>query len=1268
MKWKTKRISELLFFGILLIFFGLSYWLLYTQNGLNWTLKQINQAAGNILEYGHVNGAWLTQMELEYLTIRTPPVDIVGRNLLIEISTKNLLSGTLEFETVQAQNLTIKLNLTPPDTEKPKQDQPAEFALPITLLVDSLQVDKFSFEQQDKQLFILENIVASDSKIKRQIKIGSIAARSPYGELTVNGSISPDIDGKLDLHTSFILMLDDTIPQLIGSADFSGTLNNLSFHSELTQPSILTVNAKLESLFDSANWQADISAEDVSLQTFFADLPLSLKNVRLIGAGSFSEYSIDGSATFSHKEFGDWNGVWAADKTATQWNVNSLNLTNPLTHTSISAMGTILAGYSFTDTTAVALKADWKNLQWPLQGIPLVSSNKGVLSVNGSLHEYQLDTSGKVVWSEYEISNIDITAQGNREKLQFKKFSADVLQGSVKGSGALTFADEIAWNADTQLTSINLHALYPKLKTKLQSKVKIEGAFKQDKLNSKFALGGLKGTINERPIAGKAQFSIDGPSLKIDNLALRSGKSRLRGSVNYTSADATQAANLIANWDVYLHELKLLTAGLEGSVNSTGSISGAMDKLSGKAMLQASDLKFQEYNAKNIHLDADVDLSEKTRSHIALSVQQADVSGIQLESMQLTVRGTGLKHSIDSKIEQDSNNQLILHALGSWKDKLWNLNLKDTQVRTQQFGNWRQTTPAAVRLSAEDFSIASYCLESERKGKLCSEIEAQKYQKWDGVLVIERLPFAIFKELLPPQFDSANVDLSGQGKFTFSPDTGALLDFKASGENGIITGIKVENKETPIAFNHFDFALSNINKKLESKTSITIEDTGSIALEVSFPNWSELSLPALNEKIQGQVTIDLSNLTVLSIISDYIKDPMGQWHSDIALGGTLEAPILIGESHITASSLTLSTLGLTLLDVDLKAVSNKNRAVIITGSATSGEGKININGTFNDYRATESTGSIKITGENFELARIPEATIIASPDLLLTIQQNSVDLKGDIILTEADFKIFAPTRTITPSPDIVIISAEQPAEKEAPIRLTSKIRIILGKKVKIQGYGLTGRLEGSVLVDDTQALTTASGKINILDGKYVAYGAELDITSGSLTFSGSSIDNPLINVRAERRLSNIIVAGVLIEGEVQAPKISLFSEPAMEDSDILSYIITGQPLSAASEKDGKLLTNAAASLGLLGGEKLAKEIGENFGIDEIKIQTDHTTRDTSLLLGKYLSPDFYVGYAIGIGNAVDTLQIQYKLTEQWVLKTKSGEQQSAEILFTIEKD
>ncbi|KPJ91499.1 MAG: hypothetical protein AMJ53_11560, partial [Gammaproteobacteria bacterium SG8_11] len=741
MKRKTRRISELVFYGILVFFLGLAYWLLYTTNGLNWTLKQINQATGNILEYGKVDGAWLTQMKLDYLTIRTPPVDIVSQDLLIEISIKDLLSRTLEVLSLRADNLTIRLKPTPPETDKPREDEPSAFMLPIAILVESLRVDVFRLEQQDEPLLILKNIVASDSIVKKHIDIGSISGRSSFGELVINGRISPDIYGELDLHSSFKIKLDETMPELIGMADFSGTLNELSLRSTLTQPTALTVDAKLESF---ANWQADINADEVSLESFFADLPLSLKSVRLVGVGSFNEYSIDGIATFSHKEFGDWNANWAADKTATQWNIKSLNFANPLTHTSINANGSILTGYSFTETTAVSLQADWKNFQWPILETPLLTSNSGVLSVNGSLSKFEFNTAGNLVWSQYEVSNIDIAAQGNMEKLQFDKFSADVLEGSIKGTGALAFVDEIAWKADTQLTSINLHALYPELNTKLQTKVKIEGAFKPDKLKSTFTLSGLKGSINERPIAGKAQLSIDGPLLKIDNLALRSGKSHLRGSVNYTSADAMQDANLAANWDLYFHDLKLLTADIEGNVNSSGSISGTMDKLSGKAKLQASDLKFQHYNVKSISLDTEMDFSEKTKSHIDLLVQQADVSGIPLQSVQLTARGTGLKHSIESKIEQD-NNQLVLQAFGSWKDNLWNLNLQDTQLQTGQFGNWRQTTNTVISLSAEDFSIAPYCLANEKQGKLCGEIKSQKFQQWDGALQIDRLPFAIFK-------------------------------------------------------------------------------------------------------------------------------------------------------------------------------------------------------------------------------------------------------------------------------------------------------------------------------------------------------------------------------------------------------------------------------------------------------------------------------------------------------------------------------------------
>ncbi|MGD8591328.1 MAG: translocation/assembly module TamB domain-containing protein, partial [Gammaproteobacteria bacterium] len=678
-------------------------------------------------------------------------------------------------------------------------------------------------------------------------------------------------------------------------------------------------------------------------------------------------------------------------------------------------------------------------------------------------------------------------------------------------------------------------------------------------------------------------------------------------------------------------------------------------------------VQFEQYKINTLNLDAKIDSNDKVPSKISLSLQQAQVSDLPVEGLQIDIGGTATRHTLDIVLAQDTQNRVTLKGFGSWKGNQWNLTIQETQMQTGQFGKWQQTQPAALKVTADDFSLALYCLHSDKQGNICGSVEAQNYRDWKGEARVQKIPFAVLKKFLPPQFDSTDVDLNGLGRFWYTPQSGAMLDFHASGENGVISGIKVEGKETPVAFNHFEFALSNVNKKLEATTSISIEDAGNIDMAISFPHWSKLGIPDLNERIQGHVEIDLTSLTVLSILSSQIKNPVGKWHGDIEISGTLKSPIIIGESRVKASSFTLATLGLELSDVDLVATADKKRNVTITGNARAGNGSINISGTLNDYRAAEPTGSIKISGKNFELVRIPEATIIVSPDLSLTLNQNAVSMTGDILISEADLKIFTPTKSITPSPDVVIVSEQKTQKTNAPLNISSKIRIILGDNVKVQGYGFTGRLHGSVLVDDTKELTTASGEINIVEGKYAAYGTTLDIARGSLSFAGSTIDNPLVDVRAERRIGDVI-AGVLVQGNVKSPKISLFSDPPFDDSNVLSYIILGKPIDAASDQDGQLLANAAVSLGLLGGEKLAKEIADQFGIDEIKIQSDQKTNSTSVVLGKYLSPDFYVGYAIGIGNAVDTLQIQYKLTEQWVLKTQSGEQQKAELLFTIESD
>jgi translocation and assembly module TamB len=1298
MKRRTKIISEVIFFGFLFLLFSLVYWLLYTAGGLNWSLKTINRAAGPILEYHEVKGAWLTQMEFGNLTVLTPVLDIKGENLRLEISISNLMSGTLDIIAAKATTLTLLSKpATGPDTQKEKQPsspQPGRFSLAVEIAIQSLQVDALRFEQPEQDPWVLQNITADNSRIKRRIDIGSLTADSDYGKISVSGALVPDIDGEIELATDFTLYAMGQMPQLQGSAELNGTINDFSLQGQLTQPYAIQVDAELASIDRPAHWRAQISADHVPLQDHFTQIPLTLDKVTLNGEGGFDEYKINGTTTLKHQDFGQWNSQWKVVKTQSQWLIDSLTLNNAQTDTTINASGTADGGYAFNASTIVSLQADWQNLQWPLSDTALVTSENGSLSLAGSYNEYNISTEGKVVWSNNEISDIAVTAQGTPRELTFDTVSADLLQGNIKGSGKLNFADELRWRADTTLSSIDLHALYANLNTTLSSKVLVEGAVQNEKVKTTFSISGLKGQVNQRPVAGKAKISLDGNHLQITGLNVRSGKSRLSGAFAYqprssSQASSSQTAKLNANWDLHIADLQLLTTDLQGSVTSKGSITGALDRLAGQLQLQASSIQFENYKLDNANLDADIDLTEKTESRIYLAMKQATLGGLPVESLQLDITGTAPQHSIKMVVTQDPKNQLAIRGTGNWQNDRWEFSTRETLLRTEQFGQWRQTQTAVIEAAADRFAVNLLCLSRENatdntegnnsknagnktnnsinKGELCGSVDSKDYKNWESDLRIRTIPFAMFKEFLPPQFDSIDVDISGRGQFKYSQQRGALLNFKASGENGVISGIKIEGEDTTVAFNHMEFALSNLNGRLEATTSVSIQDTGNIELAFAFPHWSKLAIPPFDERIQGHVDVDLTNLALLAVISNDIKNPVGKWQSDIAISGTLQAPVLVGESRLQASSLTLTRLGLTLRDVDLKATSDEKRAVTISGSAKSGKGKVNISGSLNDYRAAEPTGSINIKGENFELARIPEATIIVSPDLHLTLNENAIKMTGDILIPEANLTIFTPTKTITPSPDVVIVSKEQTQKTPPPLNLSSKIRIILGDNVKVQGYGFTGRLKGSVLVDDSGELTTASGEINIVEGKYAAYGTTLDIARGSLSFAGGSIDNPLVDVRAQRVVGDV-TAGVLAQGNIQSPKISLFSIPPMDDSNTLSYIILGQPLNAASDQDGKLLANAAASLGLLGGEKLAKEIGERFGIDEIKIQTDETTNDASLLLGKYLSPDFYVGYAIGIGNAVDTLQIQYKLTEQWVLKTSSGEQQKAEILFSIEKD
>jgi translocation and assembly module TamB len=225
--------------------------------------------------------------------------------------------------------------------------------------------------------------------------------------------------------------------------------------------------------------------------------------------------------------------------------------------------------------------------------------------------------------------------------------------------------------------------------------------------------------------------------------------------------------------------------------------------------------------------------------------------------------------------------------------------------------------------------------------------------------------------------------------------------------------------------------------------------------------------------------------------------------------------------------------------------------------------------------------------------------------------------------------------------------------------------------VRFDGFGLNAAFSGNILAVEVPGKpTAASGELKVTEGKYRAYGQNLDIETGRLIYAGGPITAPALDVRAVRRPVTGILVGVQVRGSLKGPEFTLFSEPSMTQSEQLSYLVLGRPMDTASREEGSAVTRAAMALGVAGGDFLSDKFGHKFGVDEIGIDTEtrETGEEAALVIGKYLSPQLYVSYGLGLFESVSTLRVRYSINSHWKLVTETTETESGgDLLYTIER-
>jgi translocation and assembly module TamB len=538
-------------------------------------------------------------------------------------------------------------------------------------------------------------------------------------------------------------------------------------------------------------------------------------------------------------------------------------------------------------------------------------------------------------------------------------------------------------------------------------------------------------------------------------------------------------------------------------------------------------------------------------------------------------------------------------------------------------------------------------------------------------------------KLLPGRhFEISGKTKLSQGSLTWKSD------------EGLITA-KVERADMDLEWNE---------TALKGNLSLLLLNRSFLKSEFQFP--IPASLPVRVEPL-GQVKLIASGEIqekglLTAIFPGLIGESQGQLTFDFTAGGTWKIPDLRGNIRLANASAYLYPAGIRIQDIKAEAQLKENCVNISSFGLRSNNGSVQGAAMVwvNDWKIVRYEG--KISGVNFQTVYLPELQVLTNPDLNFNGDMNNFMLRGSVTIPEALIQRTMQEGLVASSPDVVITDLPEKQKKLSHMGFDMQVNVILGNKVMINVEGVNARLEGKVLLTAQKIdKVAASGQIQVAKGQYNRHGIALDITRGRIVFTGGPADFSNLDIVAVRKIRDVrrlndVQAGVTITGTPRLPLVKLYSEPAMPDMDILSYIVLGKTLDANTDSNqtGLLLQAAGTMLAKDKSSTLQSQVMKFVGLDTFDVQTgsnktsssqvsgiqprgiagqtntaagSSTVSSSIVTVGKYLSPELYIAFGRSLFTGDYLTTARYSFLKHWEVEgSRKGTDSGVDIFYKIE--
>ena len=604
---------------------------------------------------------------------------------------------------------------------------------------------------------------------------------------------------------------------------------------------------------------------------------------------------------------------------------------------------------------------------------------------------------------------------------------------------------------------------------------------------------------------------------------------------------------------------------------------------------------------------------------------------------------------------------MTLAAAGGLQGEAWSGELSALDVRATRLGEWRLDRAARVSLAADRVHTAKLCL-AQAATSLCGEGGWRAASGLDLVASLSDLDLAGLGRLLPGEAEvTGRLDGTLEAKGTIQRPE---LTFSLRPSDGLI---RLERDVEPLELGYRNVRLDGRFRNDEGLAEMRFElgDKGRAQGTVS------IGADRQGQRaLSGAVSADFPDLALVAGFVPVLDQVQGRLHLEAALAGTVARPRTSGKLQVLDASARLPAAGIALSDIGLTLDAVDGKPVRVLGGMRSGEGRIRVEGEIDTGSAAGALVDLRISGQDFQLAKLPEATVEVSPDLRLQ-GAGPYHLSGTLRIPRSRIELRElPRGTVDVSDDeIVVGEQEEVAETRGTKNLTARVRVELGDEVGFSGFGLETGLTGAVDATTGAGGTRLDGKIELADARYKAYGQDLEVERGRLIFTGVP-SNPDLDLRAMRESHDRRVKAYLaVTGSLQRPSSRVYSDPTLPDAEALAYLLTGRGLDQAGEGEGADIAAAALALGMSKGDPLLQDLGNRFGLDELSLEGGASgIEDSSLLLGKYLNPDLYLGYSQSLFSPEGAVLLRLRLSERLELESRSGIEQSVDLFYRLEHD